>query len=409
MSILELETSDQNLNFLLSPAAIRQQCMKVFTLAVEGKSHFILHLDEIPKVADYVFEVLTERYPQLEIPGHSCWVHLKESTKRQEILASYLDTLDNEERLKFKIDFATLVSVIGAGTGSEWSFEDKEEGIKLGRTEGLVCAAFDLMMSDLFKTDGLYQLNAQNLLSLEVQSFTSMFQISEKNKLYGIEGRLSLLNQLGYCLENNNSYFDLEQRPGDLLNTFKKALSAGEIEAYSLFHSILKAFHKIWPSRLNINGVSMGDTWLYKPIGTSPIEQILPFHTLSQFMVYSYFSAIEDYGWKIVNKDSLSGLSDYRNSGLFVDLGVLELRDIFELQKLHLPSDNIILEWRALSVVLLDQLAKVIRDKMTLDSQQFPLWKILEAGSWHAGRKIAYHIRANGEPPLKIQSQGMVI
>ena len=43
-----------------------------------------------------------------------------------------------------------------------------------------------------------------------------------------------------------------------------------------------------------------------------------------------------------------------------------------------------------------------------LDAAQFPLAKVLEGGTWAAGRRIAAEKRAGGTPPLTIVSDGTV-
>jgi len=69
------------------------------------------------------------------------------------------------------------------------------------------------------------------------------------------------------------------------------------------------------------------------------------------------------------------------------------------------PGSDIVVEWRALTVTLLDDLAQQVRAQ--LDRAQLPLACILEGGTWAAGRELAKRLR-NGEPPLRVQSDGTV-
>jgi hypothetical protein len=59
-------------------------------------------------------------------------------------------------------------------------------------------------------------------------------------------------------------------------------------------------------------------------------------------------------------------------------------------------------------VALLDRLAEVIRQRLGKDAESLPLARILEGGTWAAGRKLAFERRADGAPPLKVISDGTV-
>jgi hypothetical protein len=106
--------------------------------------------------------------------------------------------------------------------------------------------------------------------------------------------------------------------------------------------------------------------------------------------------------------DDLTGLAEYRNGGLFVDLGVLRLRDP-SLAKTPLPVDHAaIVEWRALTVALLDRMAPLLRARLGRTATELPLARLLQGGTWDAGRRIARKRRADGSPPLVAVSDGTV-
>ena len=74
----------------------------------------------------------------------------------------------------------------------------------------------------------------------------------------------------------------------------------------------------------------------------------------------------------------------------------------------HDPKSPIIVEWRALTVVLLDKLAEKIRRRTNTNSESMPLASILQGGPWSAGRQIAQQLRDNGSPPLLLNSRGTI-
>jgi Protein of unknown function (DUF1688) len=55
---------------------------------------------------------------------------------------------------------------------------------------------------------------------------------------------------------------------------------------------------------------------------------------------------------------------------------------------------------------LLDRLAILVRENLSKSADEFPLVRVLEGGSWAAGREIAFERRADGSPPLAIISDG---
>jgi len=72
------------------------------------------------------------------------------------------------------------------------------------------------------------------------------------------------------------------------------------------------------------------------------------------------------------------------------------------------PGSELIVEWRAMTVCLLDLLADMVRERLGKTKEELPLMKILEGGTWRAGRIIAKELRENGGPPIRIRSTGTV-
>ena len=67
---------------------------------------------------------------------------------------------------------------------------------------------------------------------------------------------------------------------------------------------------------------------------------------------------------------------------------------------------ELIVEWRALTVALMDQLLPLVRDKLALTAS-FTLPQMLQGGTWSAGRKIARALRPpDGPPPLAVVADG---
>jgi hypothetical protein len=131
----------------------------------------------------------------------------------------------------------------------------------------------------------------------------------------------------------------------------------------------------------------------------------MPFHKLSQWLTYSLLEPFEWAGVTVTDLDALTGLPEYRNGGLLLDTGVLRLRDPALAQSDWAVDDEIVVEWRALTVALLDELAPLVRSDLA--APQLPLACVLEGGTWATGRAFAARLR-DGRPPLSIISDGTV-
>jgi hypothetical protein len=182
--------------------------------------------------------------------------------------------------------------------------------------------------------------------------------------------------------------------------------AAGCLPAERILPHVLEALAAIWPPRTRRFGVELGDVWTHPAAGGADESRgLVPLHKLSQWLCYSLIQPLEIAGVRVVDADALTGLAEYRNGGLFIDTGVIAARDPAVFARPHAASAALVVEWRALTVALLDRLAAGLRQELGLDAAQLPLGKVLEGGTWSAGRKLAGELRA-GAPPFQVQSDG---
>ena len=217
---------------------------------------------------------------------------------------------------------------------------------------------------------------------------------------------MHLLQTLGKTMQENPQIF-FNQRPSDLLDLFLEKNNT--VSATKVLDAILKYLGPIWPSRLTLEGVSLGDTWSHPALGPQDsYESLVPFHKLSQWLTYSILDACIVAGISVTNVEKLTGLPEYRNGGLFLDLELITVKDKTFLTKGITADEPFTIEWRAMTVILLDELAQRLQKKLKKSPSEFPLAKVLEGGSWWAGRIIAANKRVGGTPPLNIISDGTV-
>src|SRR3954467_4422734 len=230
------------------------------------------------------------------------------------------------------------------------------------------------------------------------------------NRLLGVEGRALLLASLGAAVASKPEVFARQDRarPGGLYDHLAAQAEDG-IAAPRILEAVLEHLGPIWPSRLTLGGVPLGDTWRHPAIKRPDATNgLVPIHKLSQWLAYSLIEPLQWSGIEVTDVDGLTGLAEYRNGGLFVDAGVLRLRNPEAAIHPNPVDSPLVVEWRALTVALLDEIAKLIREQRGLTSDEFPLACVLEGGTWAAGRRLAREKRADGSPPIAVVSDGTV-
>lgn len=400
----ESSYTEKDLDFLLSPAAIRQSAEAIFELTKNGKTHFNYHPEKFDEVVDYVIEVIKDNYPTLEIPFHSRWGHFKASgiDRVKESFDPKIKNLDPIEQARIKLDLVITSVLLDAGAGAEWKYFEASTGKTITRSEGLGVASFYLFMEGALSDNGKLEATARGLQNLSKEKLMEVFQVSPSNPLVGVEGRLALLKNLGKTIEAKKEIFP-GGRPGsivDYLNTRYGKTFTG----VQLLRAVLDGLGEIWPGRIKVAGVNLGDVWTYEKVPGA----LAAFHKLSQWMTYSLCEPLQEAGFVITDVEKLTGLAEYRNGGLILDLGLITLIDKKLAEETHRPESELIVEWRGLTIAMLDRIGAAVQKKLQKSPSEFPLAKVLEGGTWWAGRKAAKNLRADSSPPLKIESDGTV-
>lgn len=400
---------------LLSAAAVRARAGQMLETGLAGRlSHFTVDLDRMDGVAEAVIAVTRKAYPTLDVPFHARWRHfVLGGIDRWARLADAASWPDRAARARAEFDLAIASVLLDAGAGAAWRYRDAATGESIGRSEGLAIASLDMFTNGLFSRDARapFRADADVLAQLPLAALSSAFQVSDANPLLGLEGRTDLLRRLGKHVANQPEIFAQRDtpRPGGLFDHIVARAAGGAIPAPLILSAVLEQLGPIWPSRLGLAGVPLGDCWRHPAIkANDSTEGLVPLHKLSQWLSYSLIEPLQRAGFDVTDIDGLTGLAEYRNGGLFVDHEVLRLRDAADAERAHAVDSLLVVEWRALTVALLDRLADLVRAKLGRTPQTLPLASILEGGTWAAGRAIAFARRPDGSPPLKVISDGTV-
>src|SRR5580692_13168198 len=380
---------------LLNAAAVRSRAHRMLALALDDKlPNFRIHLEKMDSVVDLVLQTTRDAYPTLDVPFHSRWRHfVMNGDNRWAAVASQTRWPDPAARARAEFDLAMVSVFLDAGAGPTWRYRDPKSGLALGRSEGLGLASLGMFTAGLFSADPRdpLRVDADVLSHLSVADVARGLQVSDANPLVGLEGRVDLLRRLGKLVASKADIFGRHDtpRPGGLFDQLAARADNSRLPAPVILSELLQQLGPIWPSRLTLGGIALGDCWKHPALTTNDATSgLMPLHKLSQWLAYSLIEPLQTAGIGVTDIDGLTGLAEYRNGGLFIDAGVLAFRDAEDASREHEVASALVVEWRALTVALLDRVGDGMRQRLGLDATSLPLAKVLEGGTWAAGRLL---------------------
>ncbi|KAJ6069813.1 hypothetical protein N7499_011700 [Penicillium canescens] len=407
---------DPQIEELLSLEAVRSRAHIVLKLAEQGSlNHFNYHSERMDQTTDYVLKLIQRDFGPDKyhlIPPHGRWQHFEVGgvPRIDTLLAEWegqgCDTTEKARRL---VDLFFVSVLLDAGAGDHWRFQESYTGQTLTRSEGIAVAALHMFLNGDFADKGSdvkHTVHGDALRNINVDILSRGLQVTESNPMIGVPARTDIIRKLGESLLNVKDVFGPSGRPGNLVDflLIKSKANEGKLNYKDLWNVLQRLLLPIWPTdRTHVKGQPIGDAWPLRALSqqadaeSKQFSNIQPFHKLTQWLAYSLmvpFSRLLSVSW--TNTELGTGLPEYRNGGLFVDMGVLELKPEalkrgLDLSSGTLPSygagDDEIVEWRAMTVALLDVLHVKILER--LDGVKLSLPQVLEAGSWKAGRELA--------------------
>ena len=400
---------------LLNADAVRSRAHQMLRLGLNDQlSHFRVDLGHLDRAVARVLTITREAYPALDVPFHSRWRHfVSGNVDRWAAISDARRWSDRQERARAEFDLAIVSVFLDAGAGPTWRYLDPVTGMRVGRSEGLALASLDMFARGAFsaRQGEPLRVDGAALSQISIADLREGFQITDDNPLVGIDGRVELLRRLGTLVSANANIFARNDapRPGGFFDHLLATSANRIIAATTILSELLHWLGPIWPSRIQLAGVALGDCWRHPLIEADDATNgLVPLHKLSQWLSYSLIEPLQRAGLSVIDLDGLTGLAEYRNGGLFIDAGVLKLRDPADQERDHEVGSPLVVEWRALTVALLDRLAELLRARLGLDATALPLASILQGGTWAAGRILAFERRADGSPPIRVISDGTV-
>jgi hypothetical protein len=416
--VLHDEQAQQAAAMLRTTVAVRERCGQLLARARRGESRwFTVDDGAVDTAAREIAEVTRRRFPRGHIPVHSRWRHFEAGgVDRRAEFEQLLAGQSRTERARAMIDLTVVSVLLDAGAGHDWTYTESATGKVYSRSEGLAVASWHAFVAGMFSSnkDRPLQADAAGLRGVVTDRLAKVFQVSEANPMVGLEGRAVLMRRLGEVLAEQPEIFGPEEpRPGGIFDLIlgtdgPDVPPTADVSAHDILSHLLMSLSPIWPANNFIGQVPLGDCWRHEAVrGEGLTDGWVPFHKLSQWLTYSLLEPFEWSGVHLHGLDTLTALPEYRNGGLLIDTGAIQLRDQAVASQVWQPGDEIIVEWRALTVALMDEVAAALRRRLHLDADRMPLARVLEGGSWAAGRELAQRQRG-GLPPLQVASDGTV-
>lgn len=377
---------------LLTASAVRERASQMLALAEAGElAEWRVDPGRLEIAADLTAETVRANYPDLAVPFHARWRMFVANGR--DLWAAIPKPADPMELGRVAFDLVIPSVLLDAGAGATWRYSDAATGVVIGRSEGLGIASLRMFEAGALSADPDDPLRADALERVDAGAVAEAFQVGPDNPMVGLEGRAALLRALGRAVG----------RPAALFDEMAARAADGRLPAPVILEVLLDRLGPIWPGRLSLGGLPLGDCWTHPAV-----DGFVPLHKLSQWMSYSLIEPLQWAGIEVTDIDGLTGLAEYRNGGLFVDAEVLRLADPADAGRAHPVDGPLVVGWRSLTVALLDRLAPLVRERLGVSAEAFPLARVLEGGSWAAGRRIAAAKRADGGPPISVISDGTV-
>ena len=452
---------------LHDPATIRARCAGVLGSVEHGVSaYFKLNRDALTPLADRVATVTRNRYPDLVVPLHSQWRLLETGgPSRVGELNQRLAGRVPAEIARVQADMIVLSCLLGGGAGANWVYSESaavnaaalpqaapEDLLALldraakpqaapaadvqtaapaaapaasyRQTEGLAVACFRAFMAGAFSSQAgdPQRADATALRHVDAAALRAIFQSSPSNPVVGLDARAAMLARLGHALQDQAASdlalgLPAQARPGLLVDRITGYGQRQEVSATEVLGHVLRLFSPVWPAGSKVQGLPAGDVWPHLWAGSTVAGQQqdrttdgwVPLHQLAQWIACSLLEPLTWAGIRVTGVEALTALPNQRNAGLLIDAGVVVPRDPRLLTRTWKPQDEFVIEWRALAVVLLDELAVLVRQRLALSPEQLPMPSFMEGGSDATAREWALSLRPDGSPAVRLEGDGILV
>ncbi|KAI8376933.1 hypothetical protein BD560DRAFT_59477 [Blakeslea trispora] len=420
--------------YMLSLHSVRYSCFKVQEVAAKDKlCHFDLDASKLDDMVQLVIAIIKRDHHDIaKIPSYGCWRYFEsDGTSRIQALISSWSTVDKTEQVRRILDLFIVFTLIDCDLGRDYTFRESSANHTDRRREEIAIGLLNMFMAGTFSAnpDQPHKVDLEALVSLTQSDFSDGFKHNSFESESSLADRFRMIKHLASVLQSQSGYFGGDEghapRPGNLIDYLLSHPSTIKTRKGPLIH-----IEALWPVILEISKPSiynntsgqLGDVWSCPTLGPN---ELVSFHDLSQWMVYSIIEPMEKLTGAIIEgTEQLTSPSDYPNGGLLIDTGFIALKkkeyergvEMFyrnsrlpgqpkiEVTPMFDISDPVVIEWRAITTAYMDLLSEQVRMVLGVEKKDLKLSQIIQNGTHTAGRELAEITRPNTqEPPIIIK------
>ncbi|MBD8892340.1 DUF1688 family protein [Roseibium litorale] len=383
---------------LLSAAEVKTRSARVAEAVMGGASQTGVSVDlaKLADAADLAEKTLTERFPDLQLPPHGCWRSFElDGLDRWAMLASAREFVSAEEMLCCAGDLAILSAVLDVAMPEGWTFEEQLTGKRYSGAAGRAIAALTMFAAGSFSAEpeDPLRLDAHALIRLEASEIAGGLQLEPDENSDLIRDITHQLKRLGEAAGLRPDLFEKDGsiRPGHVLDRLWADAEDGMVPAADCLELLLDGLSPLWQGGASLGEVLLGDCWQHSwLVLDEEAPGLVPFHLPAVQIAYSFIEPLAWAGVLVSGLEELPGLADLNHVFFFLETGALRV----------LPSQDagagspqaavdLMIELRAMSLVLLDKLAALLRERLEASVEELPLTCLMAAATVPASRELA--------------------
>ena len=290
--------------WLRTPQAIRARAGLVLAAAERGElEHFALDAGRLDPAADYVIETIRAQLSRSQDPLSQPLAPFR--GRRPRPLGGAGGRAGRSIRTRWRalrFDLVVTSVLLDAGAGDAWRYaEPGDAATVLTRSEGLAVASLDLFRSGALSADPAQPLraDAEALIGLDERTLGDAFQVSATNPLVGARRPLPAAQPAGRGAARASPRSSAPSAPriGGLFDHLAGQAEDGRLPAPAILAAVLEGLGEIWPGRIALAGVNLGDVGRHPAAASDDLtSELVPFHKLSQWLAYSLIEPLEDAG-----------------------------------------------------------------------------------------------------------------
>ncbi|QDG74505.1 DUF1688 family protein [Labrenzia sp. PHM005] len=395
-----MTTKAQNDNGLLEifkAEYVRKLSKEFLNRAVRGDLQYVtVDSSKLDQALIKTLEITKQTYPDFQIPPYGVWRLFEAGgVDRWSALASAREFQTADELLTAASDLAILAVYMDVSTPPGWSYEDTMAGTVATGRQATALAAINMFAAGSFSSDPVdpFRVDADALIRLETEELASGLQWNAGRDAALLKKLQRHLKRFGEALALRADLFGEGEttRPGNLLVKLGSE-GWGSVDATAILDRLLQSLAPLWEGGAAKGDVSFGDSFEFSGESGQDGPRTIPFHLTAQVMVYSLVEPLAWAGYEVDELDTLTGPADAEHAALFVEAGVLRITSD-EADLTSEQANDRMIELRAITGALIDQLADMLRKELEVEAEQLPLSCILEGGTNRAGAEI---LRENG-------------